>query len=416
MLTGNLVLVKTAKNRVVPRYLSRDSAQWLEMAESLLMIFREGVGLTRGEIQSEVDDLIGEGVATLAPRGLAKVLEDRAEFEVVADAPPEQIRERVFNAAAAHRRSLRVLSAPGARLHFDRDAVLVRVAAEMGLEPNQLVGSLYADLKDENRMLRFDDLGARALIDRYNVALAQSVLLRSVLVTAEVRREKPARYRQLFRWLKFHRLLYRVEGSAREGYTLQIDGPLSLFSSTTKYGLQMAMFLPALLRCEDFRLDAELRWGTKREPRWFHLESADGLVSHFDDAGQYVPAEIGAFLERFRQVAPDWEVRDDPELVELGREAVWVPDYRFVHRPTGTDVLVEVLGFWKRSSLARLLRLLPKHGPPRYALAISDKLKVDEGALDALDGPVLRFKEIPSAPELAALLRRFLPEPGGLLG
>jgi predicted nuclease of restriction endonuclease-like RecB superfamily len=415
MLTGNLVLVKTAKDRVVPRYLSRDSAQWLEMAESLLMIFREGVGLTRGEIQGEVDDLIGEGVATLAPRGMAKVLEDRAEFEVVADAPPEQIRERVFGAAAAKRRALRAESAPGARVHFDRDAVLDAVAAELGLEPAQVLGSLYADLKDENRMLRFDDLGARALVDRYNVALAQAVLLRSVLVTAEVRGEKPARYRQLFRWLKFHRLLYRVEGSARGGYTLQIDGPLSLFSSTTKYGLQMAMFLPALLLCKDFRLDAELRWGTKREPRRFHLESADGLVSHFDDAGQYVPAEIAAFLERFRSVAPEWDVRDDPEIVELGREAVWVPDYRFVHRPTGTDVLVEVLGFWKRSSLERLLRLLPKHGPPRYALAISDRLKVDEGALDDLAGPVLRFKEIPSAPELAALLRRFLPEPGGLL-
>ena len=33
-------------------------------------------------------------------RGLAKVLEDRAEFEVVADVPPEQIREKVFTAAA----------------------------------------------------------------------------------------------------------------------------------------------------------------------------------------------------------------------------------------------------------------------------------------------------------------------------
>ena len=62
-------------------------------------------------------------------------------------------------------------------------------------------------------MLRFDDLDAQRLIDRYNVALAQAVLLRSVLVTAEVRDEKPARYRQLFRQLKFHRLLYRVEGT-----------------------------------------------------------------------------------------------------------------------------------------------------------------------------------------------------------
>ena len=184
---------------------------------------------------------------------------------------------------------------------------------------------------------------------------------------------------------------------------------MSLFIATNKYGLQMALFLPALLLCDDFRLDAELRWGPRREPRRFHLESNDGLTSHYADSGTYVPAELHAFLDRFRQVAPAWEVSESTEVVELGREGVWVPDYRFVHKATGTDVLVEVLGFWKRSSLDRLLRLLPKHGPPRHVLAISDRLKVDDEALDDLPGPVLRFKEIPNAPELAALLEGFLP-------
>jgi hypothetical protein len=39
---------------------------------------------------------------------------------------------------------------------------------------------------------------------------------------------------------------------------------------------------------------------------------------------------------------------------------------------------------------------------------ISDKLKVDEGSLNELPGPILRFKEIPSAPELATLLDSFV--------
>ena len=129
----------------------------------------------------------------------------------------------------------------------------------------------------------------------------------------------------------------------------------------------------------------------------------------------YIPAEIPAFVERFRQIAPGWELTDCTEVVELGREAVWVPDYRAVHKASRTDVFVEVLGFWKKSSLERLLRLLPKLGPPRYVLVISEKLKVDEGSDSDLSGPILRFKEIPSAPELAALLSTFVkpadPEP-----
>ena len=107
MLTGDLVRVRISKERVIPLYLNRESPQWLEVAESLLLIFREGVGMTRGEIEAEIDELFGGGgKATLAHRGLAKVLEDRAEFEVVADVPPEPIREKVFTAAAEHRRRL----------------------------------------------------------------------------------------------------------------------------------------------------------------------------------------------------------------------------------------------------------------------------------------------------------------------
>jgi predicted nuclease of restriction endonuclease-like RecB superfamily len=345
MLTGNLVRVAVSKQRVLPRYLNRESAQWLEVAESLLMIFREAVGMTRGEIEAEIDAVVGEGMANLAHRGLAKVLEDRAEFEVVAEVAPETLREKVFTAAAERRKALREAGGAGHRAPFRGEEILAGVAAELGLEPAAVAAGLFADLKDENRMLRFEDLSAQRLIDRYNVALAQAVLLRSVQVKAEVRGERPARYRALFRRLKFHRLLYRVEGDMAEGYVFHIDGPLSLFSATNRYGLQMALFLPALLHCQDFRLDAELRWGPRRQPLTFHLEARDGLIPPQADAGTYVPPEIGSFVERFRQVAPAWEVTEATEFIELGREGVWVPDYRLVHKPTGLDVFLEVLGF-----------------------------------------------------------------------
>src|SRR5262249_55535092 len=150
MLTGNLVRVKTtSKGRIMPLYLKRDDPRWLEVAESLLLIFREGVNMTRGEITSEVDDLIGDGITTLAHRGLAKVLEDRAEFEVVADIAPETVRDKVFLAAAEQRRAARsstaltTAQAPllplGFRGGFRREAVLEAVAQELGIEPDRLV-------------------------------------------------------------------------------------------------------------------------------------------------------------------------------------------------------------------------------------------------------------------------------------
>src|SRR5258708_1897307 len=124
MLTGNLVRVRHSKGRIIPLYLNRDNPEWLEVAESLLLLFREGKGRTRGEIEDEVHELVGEGLATLAHRGLAKVLEDRADFEVVSDVAPEMIREAVFTAAAEKRKGLR---AAGHRAPFRRDEVLREV-------------------------------------------------------------------------------------------------------------------------------------------------------------------------------------------------------------------------------------------------------------------------------------------------
>jgi predicted nuclease of restriction endonuclease-like RecB superfamily len=340
---------------------------------------------------------------------MAKVLEDRAEFEVVADLDPEILRARVFDTAAEARR---VQARSTVRTRFEAEAVLQQVGSALGLDPGRVRAALFADLKDENRMLRFDDLTAQRLVDSYNLALAQSVLLKSVSLRVELRGDTPARYRQLFRSLKFHRLLTRVNGSPAAGYTLQIDGPLSLHTATTKYGLQIALFLPSLLHITRYHLEAELRWGPKRQPARFVLSESDGLLSHQVEVGTYIPPEWAAFIERFRQIAPDWDVRDAPEPIPLGSDGFWVPDARFVHRSSGTEVPVEWLGFWKRASLERLLESLPTHGPPRFLLLVSERLRVDHPVAEtgAPHDPVVRFKEIPNSAEVLAKLRSMLPE------
>ena len=109
--------------------------------------------MTRGEIAEEIEAVVGKGMATLVHQGLAKVLEDRAEFEVVAEVPPDQLREKVFTAAAEQRKELAGSSKPGLRDPFRRDEVLEAVGREYGLPPEQVAAGLFADLKDENRLL-----------------------------------------------------------------------------------------------------------------------------------------------------------------------------------------------------------------------------------------------------------------------
>ncbi len=407
MLPDDLVQTRVARGRVIPRYLPRDSDEWQAVAEELLGVYRRAEGRMRGEIKVEIEAIFGEAVGPVH-RGLAKMLEDRSDFEVVSQVDPPKLREQVFTAAAEYRRGLAEAHEQDRRLGFRRDVVLAALTDQLDLEPDQILGGLFADRDDENRLIRFHDLTAQRLLDRYNVGLAQAVLRHAVRIRVEVRHESPARYRQLFHQIKFHRLYYQVHGSMAEGYVFELDGPLSLFSKTRRYGLQMAFFLPAVLLCQEFLLEAELRWGPRKQPSRFRLSHEDDLRSHYRDAARSVPPEVEAFVARFRQIVDDWELHETTEILPLGPTGVWVPDFRFTHRITGLEVYLEVLGFWRRSSVQRLLEDLPRYGPKRYILAISEQNKVDEDALDGDLGPVVRFREIPNAREIANRLRGFL--------
>ena len=285
---------------------------------------------------------------------------------------------------------------------FDRDAVLREVAATLNLTPEVVVQSLFADLKSEQRLTRFEDITPERLLYRYNVALAQAVLLKAVRVHITIRHEPPQRYRQLLRRIKFHRLVCEVERVTPETQLLHLDGPLSLFSATQKYGLQLAFFLPSLLHCQDFELKAELRWSAQRKPKQFMLTPRDGLVSPQTDTGVYVPPEMAMFVDLFRKRAADWEIHEESEIFPLGN-GFWVPDYRLTHRATGKTVLLEVLGFWRRSSAEQHLARLRQHVLQPFLLAVSDQLHIEDADLESLPAGIHRFRNLPLPDEIARL-------------
>jgi predicted nuclease of restriction endonuclease-like RecB superfamily len=290
---------------------------------------------------------------------------------------------------------------------FDRGAVLQVVAARLGTTLEAVDHGLFADLKSEQRLVMFKDITAERLLQRYNVALAQAVLLRSTRVHANVRGEPPQRYRQLFRLVKFHRLVCEVEETGAGSCGLHLDGPLSLFAATQKYGLQLALFLPALLLCRDFDLKAELRWGPQRKSKTFTLSSQEGLVSHYPDTGMYVPPELAMFAELFRKKVAAWEISDETDVIRLG-DGFWVPDFRLMHQATGRVVLLEVLGFWRRASVERHLERLRKHARQPFLLAVSDQLRVDGAELEGLPSSIHRFRNMPLPDEIARLAEQII--------
>jgi predicted nuclease of restriction endonuclease-like RecB superfamily len=400
MLTGKMVSVRYARDRILPRYLDVNDPGWIEVAERLLTLFRSQEGRTRGELEEEQSELFGDDPSQIVHQGLAKLLEDRCEFEIVSGHPPEALRAAVFQAAARQRMAA---DSDDALTPFERDAVLRQVAIELTLTPESIEQGLFADLKSEQRLVHFKDISAERLLQRYNVALAQAVLYRCTRLHATIRNEPPQRYRQLLRRVKFHRLLCDMEKTGESTYRLHLDGPLSLFSATQKYGLQLALFFPAVLLCRDFEVRAELRWGAQRKPKVFLATPGDGLVSHYADAGTYVPPELGMFVELFRKRVADWDILEETEVFPLGSAGFWVPDFRLIHRATGRKVLFEVLGFWRRSSAEQHLARLRQHVAEPFLLAVSDQLHIEEAELEGLPAGIHRFRHMPLPDEVARL-------------
>lgn len=212
--------------------------------------------------------------------------------------------------------------------------------------------------------------------------------------------ETPARFRQLFRAVKFHRLIGSIRNVDGTSYTLHLDGPLSLFSSTQKYGLQLALFLPVLLHCKAFDLVAKVRWGTQKTEKTFALSATDGLRTHLADFGVHTPREVKLFEENFRANVADWAISDDPHPIPV-EGTTWVPDFTLTHTPSGKQVFVEVVGFWRKVDIEQHYKRLKRAIPGKFVLVVSEAYRADEGEEFALGAEVYRYKRTPVAGEVA---------------
>lgn len=370
----------------------------LGLAGELIGLFTEAVGTRRAELEETLAGFEGEDTAFKVKRGLAHVLEnDFATFETVSPLEPGELRRRVF-----------ALGAAGVPSRGRRAEVLRRAADALAQESGKLVtteevaGGLFADLAGNQVMTAFDEPRAADLIHRYNLAQAQGVFYRAHELVITAHRNEPARYKQLFRYMKLFGLMTLIEGDAEHGFTLRVDGPASLFAPSTRYGLAMAKLLPALLHVTKWSLRAGLKprkWegesgnaeregGSSRVREdaaadpvdVFSLDAKCGLVSHYKQGKEFDSILEEAFAQRWEKLETEWRLEREVDLVPVPGSAI-IPDFRVAH-PDGRSVLVEIVGFWRPEYLRKKFALLRKSGRRDLVLAVSERLNLEAAGVE----------------------------------
>lgn len=359
-------------------------------------------GEERGSIEEALEEASTGAASPRVAAGLAKLLLDRATFQ---EPGPEaaQLRETAFDAGAAALRGLEPDAAPS-RLDEALQAHLSDLPLETARE------QLYADLPEARALLAWEPLTAPELLERWNLALVQGLVLRASRLSLRLVRPELRRLRRLFRWMRFCRLVADV---ARDGddWLLTVEGPAELLQMQKKYGLQLAQFVAVLPHMERWSLSASLTFRAGAPPALLELDHTAPLVPPHGRSLGWIPEEIGVVARKLAEEPGRWRLDLSPAPRRVGTGGWCVPDMHFVRDDGGAELFVEFFHRWHRHQLARRLDELATRPDPQLVLGVDEALigsretDPDLAARLMQHPQVMRFKGFPSERRLRALLR-----------
>jgi predicted nuclease of restriction endonuclease-like RecB superfamily len=393
MLTSDLLISRRSGDTLIPKYLPLNAAN-LALATEQINCFENAVGISQGELDRRLLELEGDSPDYRLKRGLAHLLKNHfSTFAIRSPLEPQQLRERVFTYASQ--------SAP---LPVRCVLTLEKVASQLSQEelnqeilPQQIAQGLYADLEENRILSEFENPRPEALIHRYNLAQVQGIFYKASHIIINAYRNDPGEYKILFRYLKLFQLMTYIEGDADTGFTITVDGPVSVFKSSNRYGLALAKMIPALLHVSKWSLQAILEYkdsysGEQKKER-FSLNDECNLISHYPPGKAYDSMLEESFAQRWLQLKTEWKLEREVDLVPLPG-GVMIPDFRLVH-PDGRDFLLEIVGYWRPEYLQKKFSQVRRAAAQNLILAVSERLNLEKAKVNFNDLPnqIIWFKE-----------------------
>lgn len=416
MLPQQLLRVKTRKGVISPQFCGeRDELTLAEMmVNEVNQAQRNGENrawLEKRIAAIESDRNLGNDIKLV--RGLYALLDRRCTYRVEKPVDstgralePLALRKAVFEESAKRGFALTDLErkeialAGAQRLGFalpsDAAAEIVRKAMFCDLEENQVLSA-------------FEQITPADLIAWYNLALMQTLLFSCTRMEFSV--SGGQNWRRILRRIKWLGLMYGLEEKGQDlpknyapaeegskvrhsGYDSRIscslDGPLSLFKMTDRYGTSIAKLLPDIVKSEGWSLHAWVVRKTMSGKKLyeFHSSSSDVPKKLFDpyaNAGEATAADIreqssshnllkssaknsstrslydSSVEEKFAKKVEQsslpeagWKLKREPDPLVIPGGGFIIPDFMF--EKNGKQVYLEIVGFWTKEYLEKKTR------------------------------------------------------------
>ena len=427
MLTANLARSRRSDGQIRPSFIDPDEQRYRETAAELIGIFENHLGESKGDLEDTIDQLTISDTDYKIVQGLAKLLTDECEFEVVTPVEPREIRQELFELANDNQPIVRQPT-----LGDDTNSLWVysTVADRLGISLEECYRVMYADLEENKRLVQFgervfdghdqtddsatttrltgdskesyadDTISVDWLLTRYNLALAQAVLYDAT----EMRVRVWDSFATVFSYVKLFGLMHRIypidNTGARvgstdlaDGYEARLDGAASLFSKSRKYGIRMANFLPALPLSDRWEMEADIlddESGPSDSTLRFELDQTEGLTSHYSAQSDFDSDVERTLAKKWERSTTDWELQREDDVLDLGAE-VMLPDFAIEH-PDGRRVIFEIIGFWTPEYLEEKLAKIRAADRDNLIVAVSERLDCSSEDFEGMDDRVLWFK------------------------
>ena len=281
--------------------------------------------------------------------------------------------------------------------HAKRDKIFQHVASKLSIDTNYLEKLMWLDQEDCLILESFSSIKPKHLLGIYNLSILQTLLFNSVNFEFTVK--GGTNWKQVLRTIKRFGLMYNLQKTQKnsdskfrkeiqsnqteqnvidgdefnsyfnDSIICSIDGPLSIFKLTNKYGILIAKVIPKIISSPTWNIKASIIKNSLSGRKLYDFDlSSDSDVYLFNsindrfyndypsqdsnrdnlDFDSFVEAKFATQFEKFRT---GWKLVREPDPLILPDGRAFIADFLFERY--GKKIYFEIVGFWTAQYLKR---------------------------------------------------------------